>query len=329
MDLKKIDQIIKSNAEKVSLFSQRPLWLKDSLLREKYLDFLEPHGDSYHSDLCPLFSFEIDNIGIIDYFSIVSMRDGVYPLLRFFSLNPLPNDSDCFIIVDDSLAPLVPVTWLDKTLYRRLVFKGEKKICENLMLCLHGDFFSTPLDLLEEELEKMLLMADRLKQVFGFLYFPVPLGEERLALYKSCSEKITMLIAKVVRKFNIEFTMCDFSELIGLQASKIHYHFFNPLKFYVSDSYLDHYFFQKGATPLSLHSLVGDGIYVPVSHQHGFEIYAKKNEMTLPPFEINKIMNVQNLEQYKSGNFEDIFLTTEGFKDWAFDEACRLKKLDC
>ena len=156
MALKKIKELIAENRY-ISNDIYEYAFFNRTRLTTKYCDFLSPDSKLYSSPLNPLFSFELESTNkyLLKSFELISLRDGVLPLLKFFRKNPAPLKIDPVVIVDECLSSLVPIVWRERVVLRKMVCinKNISLTQDKVIVFVSPEKKSTPLDIVKKELQ--------------------------------------------------------------------------------------------------------------------------------------------------------------------------------
>ncbi len=304
------------------------LFFNKTKIAEKYNAFLSPDSNIYNSPLNPLFSYEIDNSNkkILKSFDYVSLRDGVLPLISFFYENPAPQKIDPVLIVDSRLSSLVPLEWRERVVLRNIIHTGNVQVSpqKKIVLFVSPDKFSTPLTCLESEIFKLKNHIENDDKLYVLFSSVNRKGEEEISEEDAWGYKVFQLM---LNKFkDKEIKVLDWKSYRNIDLSECRYAFINPLKFYFTDSFLEHDALQRGCIPLvvSDHKFASDFI-LKISQNHGFHLHQN--------FEPVHIFNNQMLdylrpssalENSKMNDFSNIKLATNEFKDFAWDISLEL-----
>ncbi len=320
MSHNRIIEILK-RSESNSIFSYEKIWKNPVPLSEKYRTYLSPDSNAYHSCINPLFSFELEENGFKSFriFSHLSLRDGVYPLLRYFSLNPVPHEIDPVLIVDEKLSGLVPSAWRERVWLREVFIETTKEEnLQELVLLISPDKDSSPLDIVERELLKIKKQSLSFKKILIYFSSCNFMGEEDADYDFSWGYKIHNCLLRTFSGQEVE--IIDYQEYQRRNFSKSAFFFLNPLSFYFSDSYILHDLLQRGAVPLikTAKKKAGDE-FVNVSINHGFILHQRFNEKThvMTPFLGEKVFKNTIYTPAMDDDFTNLKLSTKDFKDWA------------
>lgn len=315
-----------------SVFSYEEIWKNPVPMNKTYRTYLAPDSYAYHSVINPVFSFELEAHNFQDFrkFSLLSFRDGLYPLSRFFALNPTPSGSDPVLIVDSKLSAIVPMAWRSQVFLRDL-FVTPKVITtpsKELLLLVSPDKDSLPLDLLEMEIKKIKDKMHSFESVLIYLSSCNFYGEEDPEYDFSWGHKVLKLILDQLP--NKQVSILDFAEYNAKNVSESTFHFLNPLNFYFTDSYLMHDLLQRGGVPLeSTLEKKAEDISVNISMNHGFILhsrYSSHHELTPGPEVMEKVFKGVIYRAPVESLSKAIKLSTKEFKDWSSATARHLLK---
>lgn len=323
MSLENIHELIEKNKTS-SIFSYEKIWTHPTPMHRKFWTYLLPDSHAYHSTINPIFSFELeeDNFKGFRIFPLLSLRDGVYPLMKYFAINPTPHEIDPVLIVDSRFSKLVPVAWREKVILRDLFV--NKKILDvqpkELLLLITPDRDSTPKDIFEKEMDRLATQIAPFDNVSILLSSCAFLGEEGHNEDFSWGHKLLKIIFDKLPGKNIN--IIDYKEFKKINVSETQFHFLNTLQFYFSDSSLLHDLLRRGALPLekTIEKKVKD-IVINISMNHGFILHKNFSSEEI-------VMTATLKEQVFKGsvyaNKEENLLSTKEFKDWTLFVAKRI-----
>lgn len=324
MQTVKFNQIMEEAGN--SVFSVEKIWKDPDVVSEKFVTYLLPDSESINSKINPVFSFQLDNFNL-RYFNVLSLRDGVYPLLRFFFRNQIPHSADSALVIDSQLASLVPKAWREKVFLRELYVERplfEKKREECLIL-ISPEKDSLPLELFNKELAHYKTQLSSFKKIS--LYFSSCMAKgENEAIYST--NWGYFLLKEFMQTFpQIEIEILDLNRYQSKEASSIVFHQINPLKFYFSDSYLVHDLLQRGALPLNhKNSDRADAHYEKISMNHGFKIISWEGKEESLFEKSLEFFNYQDVNvPIQDSDYVHVKLSTPGFKDFSTDVAFKIK----
>ena len=308
-----------------SIFGMNKIWKEKKGLAKKYILFLTPDSSVYCSRINPVFSFEIENF--IQHFSVISLRDGVYPLMRFFFMNPRPYQSEAVVVIDEKLASLVPLAWIENV-YVRKVFIKEKLFplrSTECLLLISPDQDNLPLDILTKELERKAVYVRKAAAISIFFSSCNKIGEEHVEVDTAWRYQVLQVILKMFPDKEIQ--ILDWQKFQKKNMNGINFFEINPLKFYFSDSFLMHDLLQRGATsPEFLADGQMEWHQENISINHGYYIYPLKKEHSTLYDEvlIKEIFNESINVKVKSKNYTDLKLTNKSFQDFCSEIAREL-----
>lgn len=312
MSLSEVKKILSDGVE--SVFSFEEIWKSPVLLNKKYRTYLAPDSYAYHSVINPIFSFEVNED--FNKFSLLSLRDGLYPLARFFAINPNPRIGDPYLIIDSRLESIVPFSWREKTIVRELFTERFAEGSRELLLLISPDKDSLPLDLLELELDKISQDIERFEKVSIFMSSCNSYGEEDPEYDLAWDKKVLKTLLEKIPASKIR--ILDFAEYTALNVSEVNFYFLNPLLFYFSDSYLEHDLLQRGASPLfTPRKKDSNDFNVKVSINHGFVFSKLSSSLVLTPEPIVMEKIFKKTVYNASSEMGKLKLSTKEFKDWS------------
>lgn len=293
----------------------------------KFREFLSPDSDAYKAVINPVFSFDFE-IGSKDFISelkIFSLRDGVMPLMRFFAINPLPFEHVPFLVVDSSLSSLVPSEWREKVILRETFVEEKKSSNNKVLLLISADPLSLPLNILENEIEKIseaISPSDKIQVFFSSMRMR---GEGEAINDHAWGYKCLHKILGCFKENAVQ--VISFPEYLKEDYKETKFYFINPLKFYFSDSFLLHDLCSKGASPLYAQKVVDQKTQLKLSFHHGFSF-----DQNFQPFIGEKYLQTQRalysqiVTYSQSGRFSDVHnkLYPVDFIQWGSDVALSL-----
>lgn len=309
--------------ENHSVFSYEEIWRNPVPVNKNYRTYLAPDSYAYHSVINPVFSFELEGHDFQDFrkFSLLSLRDGFYPLSRFFALNPAPLDNDPVLIVDSKLSVVVPVAWRHQVFLRDLFVTPKVMAVQSkeLLFLVSPDKDSLPLDLLKQEIEKIKDKIDSFESLSIYMSSCNFYGEEDPEYDFSWGYKILKLVMDQLPSKQI--SILDFAQYNAKNVSEVTFHFLNPLHFYFTDSYLMHDLLQRGGMPLgALQDKKAEDISVNISMNHGFILhscYSSDEELVPESVVLEKVFKGVIYRAPAGGELGKFKLSTKEFKDWS------------
>lgn len=312
-----------------SIFSLEKIWDQRTAVSQKTALYLSPDSNPYCSRLNPIFSFEVEE-SYLRYFNVLSLRDGVYPLLRFFFINPAPHVADPKIVIDEKLSSLVPVAWREKTLLRSL-YTNEKvfpKTIEECLILISPDEDSLPLDIMELELKKLADKTKSYPKVSFYFSSCIKKGEEYAEAVSSWGYTTLNMINKTFHGKNVE--IIDWDKLQKKNLSKVCFTHFNPLSFYFTDSFLTHDLLQRGASLLESKQTAGKVIHrEELSMNHGVELTEwtdDKKRSLYDQVDLKMIFGDEIREKPAFKGYTFVTLTNHSFKQFALERARELNQ---
>lgn len=313
-----------------SIFSLEKIWDQRTAVSQKTALYLSPDSNPYCSRINPIFSFEIESgdDNYLRYFNIVSLRDGVYPLLRFFFLNPTPHLADPLIVIDSKMASLVPKAWREKTLLRSL-YTNEKvfpKKSEECLILISPDKDSLPVDIIEKEISSLVEKTKFYSKISMYLSSCIKKGEEYAEAASTWGYTILNLLNQAFEGKQVE--ILDWNQIQKKNMSKVDFTHFNPLSFYFTDSFLTHDLLQKGGTLLDKTVPLGDVIYrEEISINHGF-LFSKwtddKKTSLYDQIDLKTMFGSEIREKPAFKGYTFVTLTNKSFKQFASERAREL-----
>ena len=251
-----IEELIKSINRPIKL-KKRELTTSDFVPRYrlvKFKEYLSPDSEPYFSTLNSVFSYELDYSSLkSEFFYHFNFRDGVMPLLRFFSLNLDEKKYDKLLIVDSSLKSLVPNNWRCNVFLRDLVFNkpthhfefGQKN---NILICISPTMGSFDESILKDEIGKLLNKIEKKQKLYFFFSSAKMRGEG--AAYHDQALNLKILNFFMKHLTGIDVSILSYKEILTMNLGDSSFVIINPLKMYFADSYLHHFLIQGGSTPL-------------------------------------------------------------------------------
>lgn len=221
---------------------QSERWGRDDSLVE-YLQFMfSPHGLDYVSPLNALFLYKLKNLQQLSYFKNIFVRDGALLLFKFFTQYPDPGRLKTNLIISEKLSFLVPPAWLNQTYFYNTYSAVTAKPKTVLV---HGILqeFSISSKNFEKKIKQLRLEYPDSRFV-GLFNFPFPETQEALWEWNQFH---TDAYRKTLKVFP-DFEFLNWNEAQKLPASDLALCGIAHRDFWYSDSYVDHYFLQKGAS---------------------------------------------------------------------------------
>lgn len=315
------DFLIKKIQE-VTITPSFELKLEDFIARyllNKFREYLSPDSDPYFSSLNPIFSIELEySPKRVELLKVLSLRDGVMPLLKFFTLNPIPQNDNTVYIIDSHLSPLVPLAWRRSVLLRSLVVEKEKfqNRFNQKIIFISPSEIANPLTMVQVELDMLSSFISEEDEIYIYLSSVKLRGSGQAQKDEAWGYKILQLINKKFIKNEIK--VLNWNEYSSLNLSQFAFHFINPLKYFFTDSYLLHDACQKGAKPL-VHDQHPTGYLHKISMNHGFILH-----QGFKPY--NQYGNEQLMDIIEEMKCEKIDLKknefcSPEFSSWALDVA--------
>lgn len=298
------------------------IWDNRHGLARKYPLFLSPDSISYSSRINPIFSFEIEKF--LNSFNVISLRDGVYPLLRFFFMNPVPLNKEQIIIIDEKLSLLVPNEWR-ANIFLRKIFTKEKLfpvISEECLLLISPDKDNLPLDILLNELDKKSQIINDASKISLFFSSCNKIGEEYASEDKSWRFIVLQALLQFFPDKMIE--VLDWDNLHKKKMNGVKILEINPLQYYFTDSFLIHEFYQKGAIAAETSISSKEEWHCEhVSIYHGFYIYplSDNHKSIYESDKVKKTFREPINIEVGPKNYTDLKLTTKSFQDFCSDKA--------
>ncbi|AUN99915.1 hypothetical protein C0V70_17745 [Bacteriovorax stolpii] len=310
-----------------SIFSLEKIWDQRTAVSQKTALYLSPDSNPYCSRLNPIFSFEVED-DYLRYFNVLSLRDGVYPLLRFFFINPAPHVADPMIIIDEKLSSLVPKAWREKTLLRSL-YDNEKvfpKPIEECLILISPDKDSLPLEIMEVELAKLAEKTKKYPKISFYFSSCIRKGEEYAEAASTWGYTTLNAVNMAFGGRNIE--ILDWGKLQKKNLAKVCFTHFNPLSFYFTDSFLTHDLLQRGATLLENKKTMKNVIHrEELSMNHGFELaewFDDHKQSLYDKVDLKSLFGDEIREKPAFKGYTFITLTNHSFKQFALERAKEL-----
>lgn len=298
-------------------------------LSRKYVSLLSPDSKLYSSALAPFFSFELENPAkdVLKLFELISLRDGVLPLLNFFHSTPTPEKADPILVVDCALSSLVPREWRSKTVLRELVcLKKDASLANSkVIIVISPEKNSTPLNIVRNEIRKIKNKINASCEILLFFSSVNRVGVENIQIEDSWRYKLFQSI--LVELADCRVRVLDWKEYSSEDLSSSRCFFINPLLYYFTDSYLYHDLLQRGSTPLlNDGNANGDSRYLlQLSANHGFALHQDfVSEYSEDKMMLNYISANKKLAKLEKNDFGSIALAGEEFCEKATDVAVDL-----
>ncbi len=257
---------------------QSERWGRDDSLVE-YLQFmLSPHGLDYVSPVNALFLYKLKELQQLSYFKNVFVRDGALLLFKFFIQNPRPERLKTNLIISEKLCFLVPEAWSAQTYFYRPYTSRVEKL---QIVLLHGIMHEHNIS--DKNFDQKI---NQLKSLYpnsrfvGLLNFPFPETQEELWKWNQFH---TQFYRKLLRLFP-DFQFMNWNEVQKLPASHLALCDIGHGEFWYSDSYLGHYFLQKGSSLITNTATLDNSKIIEkidFSSFHGVSIHQHRTEKSL------------------------------------------------
>ena len=257
---------------------QAERWGRDDSLVE-YLQFMfSPHGLDYVSPVNALFLYKLKDLQQLSYFKNVFVRDGALLLFKFFIQNPSPGRLKTNLILSEKLCFLVPTAWSAQTYYYR---SYSSRIEKPQTVLLHGimDEYNLSDKVFDQKINQLKSLYPN-SRFAGLLNFPFPETQEDLWKWNQFHAKIYKKLLKLFP----DFQFLNWNEAQKLPASNLALFDIGHGEFWYSDSYLNHYFLQKGSSLISnAKTLENSKIIekIDFSSFHGLSIHQHRTEKSL------------------------------------------------
>lgn len=292
-------------------------------LTTKFCDFLSPDSKLYSSSLNPLFSFELDssNKYLLKSFELISLRDGVLPLLSFFRRNPAPEKIDPIVVVDEELSSLVPITWRERVVLRRVVClnKTISKPQNKVVVFVSPEKKSIPLEILKNEMSKLKKKIEKNCEVIIFFSSVNRRGEEEVSFDDSWRYRVFQVMVNELSGYNVR--VLDWREYASEDFSGSKYFFINPLRYYFTDSFLHHDILQRGARPLfELNEELETKCILKLSACHGFVLHQDfSKEYAIDKGMLEYILKNEKVEKIDKDDYASLHIASDEFQSLAHD----------
>jgi hypothetical protein len=313
---------LKQILEKGSNYSYQyeKLTTDPTMLGLKYKSFLSPHSRFFYAPICTLFSFELvaRTGNFIKTFDAVNLKDGFFPLLYFFSDNPVPHEIDPILIIDHELKSIVPKAWENKVVLRKIIGKSSLSDVKDLLLVITSDKYSSDLELLKSELGKIKENINSNVKIYSYFTSSQFRGEEIVEKANFNLPKIVSLLHKVFKENEIK--VIDWNEYNNISANNMHFSIVNPAKFYFTDSYFFHDLFQRGGIELKSETTEHPDIQLSLNHGYKFSELKEINSDEI--YQLVKDLFKGQFKSLKNENeYETCELGTDDLRELAFSIA--------
>ncbi len=274
------------NANENELFMSNHLysWLKNDIATKKLLAYLYPHSKNYHSELRPLFLFQIRDFDLLNSFSSIMAKDGLFSLLKFF--NTFPAESlKTSLLIQEKLAYIVPENFKNKIKFYKNTLESQKEnhIPEKIFIIATINPYHNSLDYVKSSLEKLIKRYGNDIQkasISCFLISPIQFYEidelgnfgisgvfesdivnVGLAENYSCyNYKFAQVIQRQFKDIDIDIDIdIEFVNWHTVQAQDLKDSMFldlNESNFLYSDSFIIHHFLSKGSIPFNQNEFI-------------------------------------------------------------------------
>jgi hypothetical protein len=231
----------------IELFHCRDYWNESNNLSDNINLAMSPHSEVYYSSLCPIFSYELNNVQSLSLFGSVLLRDGVAFLLDFFIKNRYPGKLRTKIIVDYRLKDIVPETWHNHTAY--FLYKSHLTASKNSLFYFMDIAQDFSLD----------FKQDKAKEIEDFCKKGIKKITIIPTIFSDLGEKdrgfIPVQLANVVQLLTYKFQDLEFSfsPLESLEPREVQGSYFSlsrEMLVWVANSYVSQWMLSKGAVEL-------------------------------------------------------------------------------
>lgn len=317
--LKKLQQLMDKNRY-MSNDAYEYIFAHRTPLTIKLTAFLAPDSKLYSSPLNPLFSWELEGHqkNWLKSFEMVSLRDGVFPLLQFFINHPQPESIDPIVVVDQELSTLVPEAWRAKVVLRQMVSTGnfytQKK--NSLLLFVNADARTMPLNILKEELVALQNEIENNSEVLLFFSSLNRKGEEDVQYDDAWKCKVMQVLCECIPREKIK--VLSWQDYLDRDISGCHFYWLNPLRFYVSDSFLIHQALLRGALPLFESKPLEISHFIKLSAHHGFNLHQHFDTEDKLDLKILAYLNkFKRSEVFDNDDYAKLQLANDDMAEWA------------
>lgn len=252
-------------------FGAKKYWESQSKLAEWNRRLLGRHGQEYFSPLRPIFLQQLKAVEAISVFSPLMVRDGALSLARFFHRHPQPYSPKDLLLIPGRLAAFVPERWLNSAAYYTLRSRRALAPTAGLRIALiltAVDDRQCSLDFLRTSLRELHARYRTYRPVWetvSLVADQVPFAETYDARGRwllDAGRIIDQELGPSVRSLTP-------AELLSGSRRETVYADFNPLSFYLHDSYVTQRLLALGATPaFAERDLDESSQVVPLSFSH-------------------------------------------------------------
>ena len=247
-----ITEFIRNRSEHLS-FNSLVVSERIGLVKEKMTKRLSLHETLYYSPLCPGYLHLFNNVSELNQFKSIQVRDGALGVHRFFFENPAPNGCKTKMLVHSSLSRLVPASWIDQINFYEHYFEPPtvKQNPNKMLLIITIDKLHCTLE--EVNSFKSLLNGDvNLPQKVECLVLDSDNRDYDEAHFTGHSFNFIRSLSNAFQDLKInEVSFVNWSTVMNISTiNEYMYYDFNDNNYLYADSYILHFMFTRGATPL-------------------------------------------------------------------------------
>jgi len=244
------------------------MWSNENALVQKMLFMISPQGKSYETSIPTFLSYQLKSLRHLNFFDVALLRDGALPLVKFFLSNREPTGFSSRILVHEDLSYLVPLEWREQVYYYRTYESPDIEQGDTLLLYGSLDSYASGLSSLERSLKK--IDPSKYKKCYLLASLaPIETEEKLLNFDHHYFEVIKKLTATFPR-----LQVLNWNELKNLNLAGFDIHSISENRFWIADSYIEHFARLSGAKGASSHPSNFDIIdQIRLSSQHGFQVH--------------------------------------------------------
>jgi hypothetical protein len=263
------------SVELLSEFRKTENWQRSEIQVKVTQELLGVHYRPYFSPFRAAFLFEMKPQSIIR-FSPVLARDGALTLLHFFYQNPLPMDPAVRILVNRSLLSLVPRAWRKNILPYGLVDKSPQKETQTfkVIFVLFGlGLKQSRMAYVEKQIETVMAKAQGRKMEVQCLTVWSGI-EETAPIRDELNRHQNEILVEIASRTGCRPLNRTIKELEMSHLTDWHFCDLNEFNFFYADSYLTHFFYSHGASPVGKNETFhGEALLqIPLSFYHDLRV---------------------------------------------------------
>lgn len=249
------------------------MWSNENALVQKMLFMISPQGKPYETTIPTFLSYQLKSLRHLNFFDVALLRDGALPLVKFFLSHREPTGFSSRILVHEDLSYLVPLEWREQVFYYRTYETNDAIQGDTLLLFGSLDSFASPISSMARNLQALSNNQYK-KCVLLASMAPIETEEKLLNFDHHYFEVIKLLVQKFP---NLEVK--NWNDVKLMNFNQICLHSISDNRFWIADSYLEHFARIQGARAAiiqpSQYKIIEQ---IRLSSHHGFEIHQGYSE---------------------------------------------------